>query len=120
MRRGLARRDGDRGSTTVLTLGIASAALVAAIVLAGLTQAHVANTHAQAVADLAVLAGAADAVRGASGCPAAAALADRHSAELVACEEEGGFVQLRLRARHRLILLGWTAVTAQARAGPVR
>ncbi|MPV48948.1 MULTISPECIES: Rv3654c family TadE-like protein [unclassified Pseudactinotalea] len=111
----------DRGSATVLTLAVACAALLAAIVLAGLVQAYSARARAQGAADLAALAGAAQAVRAGDGCGAAGQVARRNDARIASCvQDPGGVVLVRVRVPSNLPLLGSGNAWAAARAGPVR
>ncbi len=115
------RPDRERGSATLLTLGVVVLVLVAAIVLAGTAQAHAGRARAQGVADLAALAGAERAVRGGQGCIAAGAVAGRHGAQLLGCDPApGGFVRVRVRTAADVLGVGVGDAEAEARAGPVR
>jgi len=110
----------ERGSGTVLAVGLA---LVLLFLLAGivlLVQAQVAGSRAATAADLAALAGA-DAARGlASGdpCQVAAGVVARHGATLAACAVEdvlGTIVEVRTTIA--IPGMSWQA-HGRARAGP--
>lgn len=93
----------DRGSVTVLMLGVITVALVLAIGLGALARSTNAQARAQGAADLAALAAAHEYARGdASGCRA-----------------EGPVVQVHVAVPLQP-LPGWrTSAHAGARAGPV-
>jgi secretion/DNA translocation related TadE-like protein len=113
----------DRGSASVLVLGICLAALLLGSAVAGLGSAVVARHEAESVADLAALA-AADVLVGRAPGPACAA-AERivrsgggdHGA-LVDCQVRGRTAEVTVRSRPA----GWVAAlgpaTGRARAGP--
>lgn len=83
------RRRDDRGSGTILTIGVASALLVLAwagcVVVSWLAQ----SVAAQDAADLAALSGGAALAEGADACAAASTAAHRNDAALEACEVRG-------------------------------
>ncbi|WP_284292117.1 Rv3654c family TadE-like protein [Luteimicrobium album] len=112
----------ERGSGTVLMLGLAAVVVLLGTVLAGLGQAQAAHASAQGAADLAALAGA-DALRhGADACAVVRDVAARNGGTVDACVDEGGGV-LRVGVHRdvpgvaRLVGSGARA-TAAARAGP--
>jgi secretion/DNA translocation related TadE-like protein len=114
----------DRGSATVLALGICLAALLLVVTVAGLGSAVAARHRAESVADLASLAGADVALGRAGGVPCDAA---RRVVEgsgppgdvvMVDCQDQGPEVPVRVAVRPT----GWVGVlgpaSAAARAGP--
>lgn len=110
----------DRGSVTVLMIGVMVAALLLAMMLSALGRATHAHAHAQGVADLAALAAARELVHtGAAACPVAERVAHGHTAHLAHCSVEGLMVQVEVVVRTEP-LPGWTtSARAGARAGPV-
>lgn len=110
----------DRGSVTVLMLGVITVALVLAIGLGALARSTNAQARAQGAADLAALAAAHEYARGdASGCRVAGRVAARHQAQLTDCRAEGPVVQVHVAVPLQP-LPGWrTSAHAGARAGPV-
>lgn len=113
-----ARRWGDdRGSGTVLLVGVVAVALLLATTLAGLGQVVAARARAQSAADLAALAAAtrlqatADI---AASCDLADQAATRNGASLTGCAHEGvGVVRVAVGVR-----TPFGTTTASARAGP--
>ncbi|QFU97014.1 hypothetical protein KDY119_00507 [Luteimicrobium xylanilyticum] len=112
----------ERGSGTVLVLGLVAVVVLLGTVLAGLGQAQAARSGAQGAADLAAVAGA-DALRhGEDACAVARVVAARNGGTVDACADEGGGV-LRVEVHRaapgvaRLVGSGARA-TAAARAGP--
>ncbi|SEE91110.1 helicase/secretion neighborhood TadE-like protein [Ruania alba] len=102
-------------------LGVVAVALVGIVLLSALAQATAARGLAQGAADLAALAAAGEAVRGAADpCATATAVAERNGATVVSCAVgDGPMVQVRVRVPVQP-LPGWTRdATAEARAGPV-
>lgn len=113
--------DGERGSGTVLVLGVMGVVAVLAMVLAALGGAQGARGRAQAAADLGSLAAATSARYGVDGCATAADAVARNGAELVACTREGGgVVRVEVRCALGFGVLGAVLedAQAQARAGP--
>lgn len=114
------RRPGsDRGSATVLVLGLCAVVLLAGTVAAGLGAVAVARHRAASAADLAALAAASRASQGAAvACAAGARVAARAGAVLTACRLEGwdAVVVAAVRPPGALGRLGQAAVPA--RAGP--
>lgn len=111
-------RPSERGSGTVLALGLGLVVIMAVVLLLLLAQSAVAASRAAAAADLAALA-AADAARGiTSGEPCAVAreVALKNGADMVACSEgPDASVQVRTELGAGPIL---GAATGLARAGP--
>ena len=109
---------GERGSGTVLALGLGLAVIMAAALLLLLAQSAVAASRAAAAADLAALA-AADAARGITPgepCAVARDVALKNHATLRSCSEgPGSTVQVRTEVSAGPIL---GAATGLARAGP--
>jgi len=110
--------DGDRGSGTVLLVGVVAVAVALLAAMALLVGAERARAGAQAAADLAALAAAARLVDGAAAggpCAVAAAVATRNGARLVACRPGDGGVVTVTAARPAA---GVGTARATARAGP--
>lgn len=112
------REHPQRGSGTVLALGLGLVVIMASALIVLLAQSAAMASRAAAAADLAALA-AADAARGlAPGEPCAVAeeVARRNNAAVLSCVEgAGGTVQVRTELGARTFL---GAATGQARAGP--
>ncbi|MBO9555461.1 Rv3654c family TadE-like protein [Cellulomonas sp.] len=116
--------DTERGSGTVLLLGIVAVVLMLGVALSMLVSAQVARARAQSAADLAALAGAA-ALRDASfgvrvgtvadPCAVAAEVVRRNRARLRSCDDEGAGVL----AVGVSTAAGWGTAVATARAGPL-
>ncbi len=112
---------GDRGSMTVVMLGVIAGALVLAVLVGGLVRGVTARGQAQAAADLAALAAAeVAAVGGTAPCETADRVAGRNRAVLAGCQVgDGGMVDLVTEVAVQL-LPGWQQrASATARAGPV-
>ena len=115
----------ERGSASVLVLGICLVALVLATAVAGLGGALVARHQAESVADLAALAGA-DVLLGrapGSPCAAAARLVKSNPVghvRLVDCRVSGRSTEVAVSARPAGWVAGFGPATARARAGPGR
>lgn len=111
--------DAQRGSGTVLLLGVVAVVLMLGVALSTLASAQVARARAQSAADLAALAGAA-ALRDASfgggddPCAVAAEVVRRNGARLASCDDEGVGV-LEVGASRST---AWGTAVATARAGP--
>lgn len=110
----------QRGSVTVLMVGVVVAALLLALALGALGRATHAHARAQGVADLAALAAARElAHTGGPACPVAQQVALAHGAQVAGCHVEGVMVRLEVVVAIEP-LPGWTAsARAGARAGPV-
>lgn len=110
----------QRGSVTVLMLGIVVAAILLATVLGGLGRATHAQAHAQGVADLAALAAARElAHTGAPACPVAQQVATAHAAQVARCSVEGLMVHVEVVVSTEPLPRWSTSARAGARAGPV-
>lgn len=121
--RGFVRESGtdrERGSATVLSVGVLAATVLFAGAFAGLGQATAARHRAQGAADAAALAGAAR-VLGEDGtaCEAAAALAASGGAELERCEVEDLEVTVSVAVEPSGIPAAFGPARAVSRAGPV-
>jgi secretion/DNA translocation related TadE-like protein len=114
----------ERGSATILALGVCLAAFLLVVAVAGVGSAVTARHRAESVADLASLAGADVALGRAGGTPCVAA---RRVVEgsgppgdvvMVDCRNQGRAVLVRVAVRP----VGWVGVlgpaSAAARAGP--
>lgn len=115
---GRRRMEGQRGSGTVLAVGLAMAVMIAMAAVLLLAQAGVLATRAAAAADLAALAGA-DALRGVTDgepCMVAASVAARHGAVVLSCSEgPGQTLDVRTELKERSLA---GPATGRARAGP--
>lgn len=121
MRRRPARGVSDRGSMTVMVLGVIAGALVLAVLVGGLVRGVTARGQAQGAADLAALAaGEVAAVGGPAPCETARRVAERNGAALLSCQiGDGGMVDLATVVAVQP-LPGWQQTArATARAGPV-
>ncbi|GAB3265335.1 Rv3654c family TadE-like protein [Kineosporia babensis] len=104
--------DHDRGSGTVLMLGLAGVASMLMVVALGLGAAVTARHRAAAAADLAALA----AIDSGEGCPAAGRIATANQAHLASCESApDGTVVVSVTVK--VAGLGQDA-RSSARAGP--
>jgi secretion/DNA translocation related TadE-like protein len=106
---------GDRGSGTVLALGVLGATVTVVLTLIPVTGAFVASQRVANAADAAALA-AADVASGAVpgvACQLAAAAADLNGAVLGQCELSGAVARVSVSSRWWVFSLG-----ASARAGP--
>lgn len=111
----------DRGSMTVLMLGVIAGALVLAVLVGGLVRGITARGHAQAAADLGALAaGEVAAVGGPAPCEVAQRVVERNGAALAACTVgDGGMVELTTSVAVQP-LPGWQETArSTSRAGPV-
>ncbi|WP_336030203.1 Rv3654c family TadE-like protein [Geodermatophilus sp. FMUSA9-8] len=113
-------REGERGSATVWTIGLAAVLALVGLAAVLLGAAAVARHRAGAAADLAALAGAAAAVSGdPAACDVAARVARDNGAVLTACAVGGGaVVEVTATVAVDLGPLGARQAEGTARAGP--
>lgn len=106
----------DRGSATVVVLGVVLCLLLVTGWMAALATAGASRSAAQAAADLAAIA-AATADRDGTGaaCGVAAETAKRNGATLTECSDEGGG---RYAISVKRVHSGIPSAVARARAGP--
>ncbi|MGH8791024.1 MAG: Rv3654c family TadE-like protein [Stackebrandtia sp.] len=110
----------ERGSASILMLGIGMAALLFAAGGVLLGAAVEARHRAQVGADAAALAGAMRAVEGETvACERAAELAEANETRLLECELSGMDVVVEAAAPTAAAPAGFGPATATARAGPV-
>lgn len=112
---------GERGSGTVMALGIIAAMLTLGLVAIGLIQAQGASGRARMAADMAALAGATALTSiAAPGDPCATAqrVAQVNGARMGSCRVEGEDVTVEVAVAVRILGVARQA-TALARAGPV-
>lgn len=118
------RRAPERGSASVLVVGVMGVVVTlatAAMLVAGYL---VAQHRARAAADLAALSGAVAYAQGEDACAAAGRAASRNGARLISCEQVGDLVDfvvsvdVRVHVAPRLRGLP-SAVPGRAHAGPV-
>lgn len=114
------RCDRERGTGTVLILGIVGAVLVLAVGIAALGAAQNARGAAQAAADLGALAGATALRDGFDPCGTATAAVVRNGGEVASCEVLGGGVVRVAATRAPAVAFGGALgpARASARAGP--
>ncbi|MBD8078890.1 Rv3654c family TadE-like protein [Cellulosimicrobium arenosum] len=111
----------ERGSGTVLVLGIVTALVVVLLALGALAQAQVARGTAQAGADLAALAAARAQRDGWDPCERAGAVARRNGTVVTGCAAVGdGSVRVDVAGERGVRVLGVRvgSARASARAGP--
>ena len=110
----------DRGSGTVLAVGVVGVVLVMTVGGLMVVSAVVAGHRAAAAADLAALAAAAALVRGesvGSACEAGSAVAARNAASVTACQAGADLsVEVAVRVPATMPQVG--VASARARAGP--
>lgn len=107
-----------RGSATVPAVACLGLVLVVGVALGEVTGWVVAHRQAQAAADLAALAGAAEAQDGADPCAAAAAVATANGAALARCLADGSEVTVEVEVTGPRWLGQDHDFSAEARAGP--
>lgn len=108
----------ERGSATVLVLGVMGVAVALLLGLGAVAGAQTSRGAAQSAADLAALAGAAAALAGSeSPCARVREVVERNAARLEACEPAGGIVDVRVSRSAGPGVPG--RAQASARAGPV-
>lgn len=115
------RPAGERGSGTVLVLGVIGALLALAVGVAALIQAQAAAGRARLAADLAALGGATalnSITAPADPCAVAGGVARANGAVLGSCAVTGEDVVVEVGVRVQVLGVDRTA-TAAARAGPV-
>jgi secretion/DNA translocation related TadE-like protein len=110
----------ERGSGTVLTLGLALGVLTAALVGVLWAVVSIGHHRADAAADLVALS-AAQALQAdeTAACRTAQRIAAAHSVDLTRCRVDGEVVSIAVGVRLRMGVIGAPMVTAEARAGPV-
>ncbi|NEA35610.1 Rv3654c family TadE-like protein [Streptomyces sp. SID13031] len=110
----------DRGSATLLALGIAAVLLGGCLVGVLWAAVSVGHHRVDAAADLVALSAAqAQQSNPADACPTAARIADTHRVELKTCRTEGEAVSVAVTLRLHLGVLGTPLLTGEARAGPI-
>ena len=111
----------ERGSGTVLVLGIIAVLLAMAVCAGGLIQAQAAAGKARSTADLAALGGAtalSSIVAPGDPCEAASRVARANGAEVTTCSVTGEDVVVEVSVEARVLGVSRPAVSS-ARAGPV-
>ena len=111
----------ERGSGTVLVLGIIAVLLAMAVCAGGLIQAQAAAGKARSAADLAALGGAtalSSIVAPGDPCEAASRVARANGAEVTTCSVTGEDVVVEVSVEARVLGVSRPAVSS-ARAGPV-
>ncbi|MCH7229522.1 flp pilus-assembly TadE/G-like family protein [Glycomyces sp. L485] len=111
---------GERGSATVLSVGVVAALVLFATAFAAVGQASAARHRAQGAADAAALAGAARVLLGdGAACDAAAELVAANGAELEGCVVEDLEVTVHVAADPVGVPAAFGPARAVSRAGPV-
>ncbi|MDN5934535.1 MAG: flp pilus-assembly TadE/G-like family protein, partial [Pseudonocardia sp.] len=110
----------DAGFATVWAAGAVAVLMGLLLIGIELGAAVAARHRAEAAADLAALAAAGHAVHGAAAaCARAAGIAEQMDARIRTCRLDGWEALVEVEAALRLAMLGPTAATGRARAGPV-
>jgi secretion/DNA translocation related TadE-like protein len=108
----------QRGSATVLVVAMSGVLLLIGAALGVVVALVVAHRVAQSGADLAALAGARAAGRGADGCRAAGEVAAANDVRLTDCLTRGRVVEVTVSARGPHWLGQSADLSARSRAGP--
>jgi secretion/DNA translocation related TadE-like protein len=112
-------RGRDRGSITVVVLGVGLVTILLGLATAGVAAAVLARHRARAAADAAALAGAAQAMAGvSSACAAADSIAVANGATLTDCALDGWDVVVTVDVVPGPIIGLAGVASAAARAGP--
>jgi secretion/DNA translocation related TadE-like protein len=115
-----ADRGGDSGLATVWAATAVAVLIGVLVAMLDLAAAVGARHRAEAAADLAALAAAGQAVRGAeSACVRADAVAGGTGGRVVLCRVQGWNADVEVEVGVRLSMLGTVTVHGRARAGPV-
>ncbi|WP_285665621.1 Rv3654c family TadE-like protein [Actinorhabdospora filicis] len=112
---------GDRGSASVITIGIGLAVLLLAIGVAAIAAAMIARHQAQAAADFAALAAAPHALAGQEfACASALHIAEANGGRLMRCAVDGldAVTTVSMSVDIPLPGLGSRTAEASSRAGP--
>jgi secretion/DNA translocation related TadE-like protein len=109
----------ERGSGTILVLGVAMVLLGAGAVGVLWAGISVGIHRAASAADLVSLSAAQALQSGDDPCEAAQRIASNHRVELKRCEVEGEAVSVAVGLQLRLGALGTPIITMPARAGPI-
>lgn len=121
MRAFWAVRESERGSGTVLALGVIAVLLSLALATAGIVQAYAAQARVQAAADLSALAGASawnSVAYPGDPCARAATVAEANGASVESCWVDGEDVRVIAVVLTRVLGVE-RAAHGRARAGPV-
>jgi secretion/DNA translocation related TadE-like protein len=113
------RRNGERGSATVLASVLIGVLGAVSVLLAALGGVVADQRRAAAAADLSALAAAAALQSGADPCVVAGSVARRNGGRLSSCGVSGVVVTVEVARATRVVLGRGVRVSAQARAGPV-
>ena len=108
----------ERGAVTLLTVAMAGVLLLLGSALGVVAAMVAAHRAAQSAADLAALAGATAAQRGMDACAAAAVIARRNGAVLLACDAAAATVTVSVRVDGPHWLGQQADLEARSRAGP--
>jgi secretion/DNA translocation related TadE-like protein len=110
----------ERGSATLLSLGIAAVLLGGCVVGVLWATVSVGHHRADAAADLAALSAAqAQQSNPGDACTVAGRIADAQRVSLKYCHAEGDIVAVVVAVQLRLGVLGTPVLTGEARAGPI-
>jgi secretion/DNA translocation related TadE-like protein len=115
----LVSRKEERGSTTLLAVMLLGLLTAVTLGASSVGAVLVGQRQAAAAADLAALAGAAAAQRGADPCVAATRIASDNGASLTGCARRGETVTVTVELAAHTPVWPSVPVSAEARAGPV-
>jgi secretion/DNA translocation related TadE-like protein len=113
------RSCGDRGSATVLGVGVVGLLATLMTLVAVLAGAVADQRRVESAADLGALAGATAVQQGRPACASARDVVDRNGASLTSCVVAGEVVEVTARRRTQPLLGRRFDASSTARAGPV-
>lgn len=111
------RRRDERGAASIVALSLVAVLVLVAVASAGVAAVVVAHRRAQSAADLAALAAAQALQRGGDPCAAGSSIAQAQRSALTGCGVDGPDVVV-IASVELPLLLGGSAVSGRARAGP--
>src|SRR3954469_8784088 len=115
----MSRRAAERGSATVLGVGVVGVLVTVMALVAALAGAVADQRRVESAADLGALAGASAVQQGRPACASARDVVSRNGASLASCTVAGAVVEVRARRRTQLLLGRRFEAASTARAGPL-
>jgi secretion/DNA translocation related TadE-like protein len=115
----MSRRAAERGSATVLGVGVVGVLAAVMVLVAVLAGAVADQRRVESAADLGALAGAAAVQQGRPACASARDVVSRNGATLTSCTVAGEAVEVSARRRTQPLLGHRFEAASTARAGPV-
>ncbi len=115
----MSRRATERGSATVLGVGVVGLLAAVMALVAALAGAVADQRRVESAADLGALAGATAVQRGRPACASARDVVSRNGASLASCAVAGEVVEVSARRRTQPLLGHRFDAVSTARAGPV-